>query len=140
MPRVELMDWETARALAAPIRMQVFVEEQRVPADIELDEHDAQSIHAIAYDARGGAIATGRLLLDGHIGRMAVLKQWRGRGVGGSLLEKLIDRARQRGDGVVVLSAQTHALAFYRSHGFVEEGEAYAEAGIMHQQMRRTLR
>ena len=76
---------------------------------------------------------------DGHIGRMAVLKDWRGRGVGGAILEALIAAARERGDEEAALSAQTHALEFYRRHGFVEEGEVYPDAGIPHQLMRRKL-
>ena len=84
-------------------------------------------------------MATGRLLPDGHIGRMAVLKGWRGRGIGGQILARLVDRARSRGDLEVVLSAQVQALAFYRAHGFVEEGAEYMDAGIPHRTMRRSL-
>ena len=107
-----------ARALAAPIRFAVFVEEQGVPREIELDEMDAACIHALAY-LDGKAIGTGRLLPDGHIGRMAVLKEWRGHGVGSRILNALVEQARRRGDREVALSAQVHALAFYRAHGFV---------------------
>ena len=136
--RVELLPWERARAHAAPIRFTVFVEEQRVPAEIELDEMDAKSLHAVAFYG-GDPIATGRLLPDGHIGRMAVLQAWRGRGIGGRILAKLMDAARARGDREVVLSAQVHATAFYRAHGFVEEGGEYMDAGIPHVDMRRAL-
>ena len=139
MIRIELLSWDRARAAAAQIRLQVFVEEQRVPADIEMDEHDAVCIHALAYDDAGRVIGTGRLLPDGHIGRMAVTKAWRGQGAGGMILERLVEQAKLRGDQAVVLSAQVHAARFYRGHGFVEEGEAYLEAGIKHQQMRRSL-
>jgi predicted GNAT family N-acyltransferase len=138
MARIELMTWEQARADASPIRFTVFCEEQGVPLEIELDDQDAVSIHAIAYEG-GQAVATGRLLPDGHIGRMAVLKDWRGRGIGGLMLTRLIERARQRGDREVVLSAQIHAAAFYAAHGFVAHGEEYMEAGIRHQEMRRRL-
>ena len=139
MLRIELLSWSEARAEAMPIRFAVFVEEQKVPAKIELDEHDAVCMHALARSGDGTAIGTGRLLPDGHIGRMAVLKPWRGQGVGAALLEHLIDAARQRGDDEVVLSAQTHATGFYRKHGFREEGAVYDEAGIAHQDMRRAL-
>ncbi|HVL36213.1 MAG TPA: GNAT family N-acetyltransferase [Burkholderiales bacterium] len=138
MPTLELLPWEAARAHAAPIRFAVFVEEQNVPAHIELDALDAASLHAVVF-AEGRAIATGRLLPDGHIGRMAVLKAWRGRGIGGLLLERLVDEARRRGHREVVLAAQVHAAPFYRAHGFVEEGEEYLEAGIAHRDMRRPL-
>jgi len=138
MARIEIMDWETARAHASPIRFTVFCEEQGVPRDIELDEHDALSVHAVVFD-QGKPVATGRLLLDGHIGRMAVLKEWRNRGLGGLMLERLIEKARERGDRQIVLSAQVHAVPFYRAHGFVPRGSEYMEAGIRHQEMIRRL-
>ena len=139
MVRIELMSWEEARAKASPIRFTVFVEEQRVPIEIEWDDQDAESLHVLAYSGAGDAIATGRLLPDGHIGRMAVLKEWRGKGVGGAILERLIGVARERGDKEIELFAQTHALEFYRRHGFAEHGEVFEEAGIPHQAMRKTL-
>jgi predicted GNAT family N-acyltransferase len=132
------MSWEDARAHASPIRFQVFVEEQGVPLEIELDEHDAASLHALAFEGET-PVATGRLLPDGHIGRMAVLAAWRGRGIGALLLKSLVEKARERGDAQVALSAQVHAVRFYRRHGFVEEGGQYVEAGIPHQAMRRAL-
>ncbi len=132
------MDWEKAQPLASPIRFEVFVREQRVPPEIELDAQDAVSLHAISF-IENKAVATGRLLPDGHIGRMAVLKAWRGRGVGGQMLARLVEAARQRGDRQVALSAQVHAVGFYRSHGFRPVGEVYQEAGIDHQAMVRDL-
>ena len=134
----ETMGWDQARADAAPIRFAVFVEEQKVPAEIELDEHDAACLHAIAR-SEGRPVGTGRLLPDGHIGRMAVLKAWRGQGVGAAMLTVLIDAARARGDRAVALSAQTHALGVYRRFGFTNEGPEYIEAGIPHQAMRRVF-
>ncbi|TAK37760.1 MAG: GNAT family N-acetyltransferase [Betaproteobacteria bacterium] len=137
--RIELVDWERAREAASRIRFVVFVEEQRVPLAMELDAFDPQCLHALAYAPGGEAVATGRLLPDAHIGRMAVLKAWRGQGVGGAILERLVAAARARGEREVALSAQTHALAFYRRHGFSAEGETYLDAGIPHQTMRRPL-
>lgn len=139
MVRIELMSWDEAREKASPIRFTVFVEEQCVPIEIEWDDQDAKSLHALAYSGAGDAVATGRLLPDGHIGRMAVLKEWRGKGVGGAILEHLIGVARARGDQEIELFAQTHALAFYRSHGFAEAGPIFEEAGIPHQAMRKKL-
>jgi predicted GNAT family N-acyltransferase len=138
MARIELMPWESARAQASAIRLAVFVEEQGVPREIEMDEADAQCIHALAFEG-GAAVGTGRLLPDGHIGRMAILKPWRGRGIGAAILESLIEAARRRGDRKIVLSAQVHAVEFYRGHGFQPEGEVYDEAGIAHQEMIRLL-
>lgn len=132
------MGWDEAKAEAGPIRFAVFVDEQKVPLEMELDEHDAVCVHVIAR-ADGKAVGTGRLLPDGHIGRMAVLKSWRGRGVGAAMLKVLLAAARERGDKEVVLSAQTHALDFYRKHGFVSEGPVYPDCGISHQDMRKKL-
>ena len=138
MVTTQTLGWEDAKAEAGPIRFAVFVDEQRVPAEIELDEHDAACLHVIARAGRE-AVGTGRLLPDGHIGRMAVLKAWRGRGVGAAMLETLIEAAARRGDKEIVLSAQIHALGFYRRHGFVSEGPEYLDAGIPHQDMRKRL-
>ncbi|MSQ55313.1 MAG: GNAT family N-acetyltransferase [Betaproteobacteria bacterium] len=139
MQTIKLLSWKEAREDAAPIRFEVFVEEQGVPRDIELDEHDETSLHAVAFED-DAAVATGRLLPDGHIGRMAVLAAWRGRGVGSRILLQLIDAARARGDAHVALSAQVQAVPFYRNHGFIEEGEEYLDAGIRHRAMRLELR
>lgn len=138
-PKIELGDWRQLAGVAAPIRHAVFVDEQKVAAELELDEWDAQSLHALARDAQGLAVGTGRLLPDGHIGRMAVLPQARGTGVGTALLRALMDAARERGHAEVVLNAQTHAIPFYRRLGFVEEGEVFDDAGIPHVAMRRRL-
>ena len=132
------MSWERARQLASRIRFQVFVREQRVPAEIELDDMDAPSLHAIAFENEK-AIGTGRLLPDGHIGRMAILKEWRRRGIGAAILKALIDAAERRGDREIALSAQLHAVEFYRTHGFEPVGDVYEEAGIPHQAMVRAL-
>lgn len=138
MLRIALLDWEAARADASRIRTLVFVEEQGVPVDIEMDDKDAACVHALAY-VEGRAVGTGRLLPDGHIGRMAVLKDCRARGVGGAILAGLLAEAQRRGIREAVLSAQTHALGFYRKHGFREAGPIFEEAGIPHQEMRRGL-
>jgi predicted GNAT family N-acyltransferase len=139
MFRIELMGWDKAQPIAGPIRFAIFVGEQNVPPGIELDELDARCLHAIAFDPDGKAIGTGRLLPDGHIGRMAVVKEWRRQGVGAEILEALVAEAARRGHAEVVLSAQLQAAEFYRSHGFVAEGKVYQEAGILHQAMRRVL-
>ncbi len=137
--RVELGAWDKQANEATPIRHEVFVQEQGVPAEIELDEWDPLSLHAIARDGHGRAIGTGRLLPDGHIGRMAVLKAARGSGAGTAILQALMDAARARGLREVVLNAQTHAAPFYRRLGFVEEGDVFDDTGIPHIAMRRAL-
>lgn len=136
---VEVRGWDEAEARVMPVRTEVFIVEQGVPEEIERDAFDAVCRHAIARDAEGRVVATGRLLPDGHIGRMAVLRAARGAGVGGAVLQALIAEAARRGLREVALNAQTHALAFYRRHGFEAVGEVFMEAGIPHRAMRRTV-
>jgi predicted GNAT family N-acyltransferase len=137
--RLELADWSTLQASAAPIRLEVFVHEQHVPLEEEIDALDAVCMHAVAFDGDGRALATGRLLPDGHIGRMAVLKGARGKGLGSAVLQTLVQQAQKKGFVEVVLSAQTHAQAFYARHGFVPEGVEYLDANIPHILMRKVL-
>ena len=137
---MQLMTWQEAQPVAAPIRFAIFVGEQKVPAGIELDDIDEKCMHAVAFDEAGKAIGTGRLLPEGKIGRMAVVKEWRRRGVGADLLEALVGEARRRGFAEVRLSAQLQAAEFYRAHGFVAEGKVYEEAGILHQAMHKSLK
>jgi predicted GNAT family N-acyltransferase len=139
MVSVQIRSWRDAALEAARIRELVFVREQAVPAEIELDEWDDRCDHALAFTPNGAAIGTGRLLPDGHIGRMAVLREWRGRGVGAALMTALIDRARSRGMSRVLLNAQTHAASFYARFGFTAFGSEFMEAGIPHIAMERTL-
>ncbi|NJN40711.1 MAG: GNAT family N-acetyltransferase [Gammaproteobacteria bacterium] len=129
---VRIESWPAAREAACRVRYTVFVEEQQVPPEIELDEWDAASEHAIATDASGRAIATGRLLPDGHIGRMAVLRDWRGCGVGAAVLAALLARAGELGIRDAILNAQTHARGFYARFGFAQTGAEFMEAGIPH--------
>lgn len=136
---IRILPWQSARAEAQRVRETVFVVEQGVPPEIELDEWDERCDHALAYDAGGHVIGTGRLLPDGHVGRMAVLREARGQGVGARLLEALIERARSRGMGRVVLNAQAHAVPFYARFGFAVEGATFMEAGIPHVTMARDL-
>lgn len=146
-PLIELLPWESARTLVAPVRFRVFVQEQNVPAEIEIDAMDPLCVHALARGVDGRVIGTGRLLpstteqgrATAHIGRMAVLAEHRGQGVGAQLLSALSDAARQRGDLQVALSAQVHALAFYLRFGFLPEGPEYMDAGISHRAMRKAL-
>ena len=137
---VRLTDWGRDREALARVRRIVFIEEQRVPENLEWDDVDPACVHALAESAEDGAIGCGRLLPDGHIGRMAVLADWRGRGVGDALLTRLVAAARERGHARVILNAQVRAMPFYARHGFAAEGEPFDEAGIAHQVMTRALR
>lgn len=136
--KVKTATWPDDAATLKAIRFEVFVGEQGVPAESEIDDNDPLSIHAIAW-SDGQAAACGRLLPDGHIGRMAVRKPWRGQGVGALVMQHLMERARQRGDREVVLSAQTHAMGFYEKFGFVAEGDEYLDCDIPHRDMRKVL-
>jgi YbgC/YbaW family acyl-CoA thioester hydrolase len=144
-PMVELRvgDWASLGLHAQAIRASVFVEEQRIPIEMEWDEHDAQCLHAVAFNRFGLPLATGRLLQAGpavaRIGRMAVIQPVRGSGVGRMVLDALMHAARQRGDREVRLHAQTSAQAFYVGAGFTGVGAVFDEAGIPHVEMVRAL-
>jgi predicted GNAT family N-acyltransferase len=137
--RVRRADWERDRESIRRIRENVFVHEQKVPPELEWDGLDEGCLHVLAEDLAGAPIGTGRLLPDGHIGRMAVLSRWRRSGVGGKLLTELMNAAQERGFVHVVLNAQINAMEFYRRHGFAPEGEEFLDAGISHRRMRRRL-
>ncbi len=139
MVRVQLGSWSDLRDLAGAIRFEVFVEEQQVPIAEELDAMDAECLHALAFNQQGVAVATGRLLPDGHIGRMAVRLSERGKGVGAAVLQALVESAQTRGFKEVVLGAQLHAKGFYLKQGFVEFGDVFLDANIEHVMMRKRL-
>ena len=128
-------DWDSLRDHAQSLRVEVFVVEQGVPVELEWDEADEVSTHAVAYDEAGQVVATGRLLPDGHIGRMAVRKSARGQGIGSEVLAALLQEAKHRQFHVLVLHAQTHAADFYTKHGFQIDGDEFVEAGIPHRRM-----
>ena len=134
-----LTDWAHDAPKLAAIRRTVFIDEQGVPEALEWDADDAGAVHLLAVDGEGRAIACARLLPDGHLGRMAVLPAWRGRGVGRALLATALDAARGRGHAMLRLSAQTHAAGFYARAGFVAVGSEYEEAGIPHVAMQKDL-
>lgn len=131
--------WTRDAVLLQDVRRRVFIEEQGVPELLEWDEWDPVALHVLALDSRGLAIGTGRLMPDARIGRMAVLGHWRKRGVGGALLDALLDAAAARGMREVMLNAQTHALGFYARRGFVAEAAPFEDAGIPHRRMRLRL-
>ncbi len=139
---VKLVESEDERRAAYAVRVRVFVHEQGVPYEEELDEEDETATHAIAIlDGKG--VGTGRLVRDGvreaRIGRMAVDMEWCGRGVGGRILDVLEEAARALGMAEAVLHAQTYVQGFYASHGYAEEGNVFLEVGIEHVRMRKRL-
>ncbi len=139
---VRLVRTAEERRAAFDIRMRVFVQEQGVPAEEEMDAHDATATHVIALMGQE-ALGTGRLICtesgEAKIGRMAVDGSWRRKGIGGRILSSLEEEARRQGMREAVLYAQTYVKGFYAAHGYVEEGEVFLEVDIEHVKMRKRL-
>lgn len=140
---VQVGTWPVLGTDARPIRQAVFVQEQRIAAELEWDGADPDCLHAVAYNRLGQALGTGRLLEHvpgtAKIGRMAVLQAARGTGVGQQVLDALMRAGRQQGYRQVLLHAQASATGFYRRAGFVPRGAPFEEAGIAHQEMLKAL-
>ena len=143
MVEVRTGGWDALGRDAGAIRTEVFVDEQKIPAEMEWDDADAGGVHAVAYNHLGAALATGRLLEHvpgvAKIGRMAVRQTVRGSSVGRAVLEALLRAARQRGDREAILHAQMSAAPFYTRAGFTTRGPVFEEAGIPHVEMVRAL-
>ena len=135
--------WDSLGDGAGKVRRDVFIEEQRIPKELEWDEHDATAVHAVARNRLGQAVATGRLVTEapgvGRIGRMAVHRTLRSGGHGAAVLRALEAAAAARGDREVTLHAQRSAEAFYARLGYLPYGDPFEEAGIAHIEMRRKL-
>jgi len=136
-------DWDELGQVARALREEVFVAEQKIPADLEWDAADADAIHAVAFNRFGLPLATGRLILQqdrpARIGRMATSRLVRNSGVGRQVLDALSAAAQSRGARELLLHAQTSAQNFYLRAGFTPRGEVFEEAGIPHVEMRRSL-
>ncbi len=133
--KITQVTWSQAQNDLRGIRTEVFIDEQYVPIDLEWDGLDQTAQHLLAMDYANTPIACARLLGDGSIGRMAVLKTWRGRGVGSALLSRAIDIHQQQGVQIIKLSAQMHAITFYEYAGFVVCSQPYLDANILHVDM-----
>jgi YbgC/YbaW family acyl-CoA thioester hydrolase len=140
---IQVGTWAELGTGAAQLRVEVFVNEQGVPLEMECDTADVDAIHAVASNRLGQVLATGRLLAPalgvGKIGRMAVKRVMRGSGLGRDMLEVLCNASARRGDQEVVLNAQRSAEGFYRKAGFICRGEPFDEAGIPHIAMSKQL-
>jgi len=145
-------DWATLAAHALPVRLRVFVQEQQVPVEMEVDEWDAWALHAVVFGEEGSALATGRLVSKksggdfkptlsdtakslGRIGRVAVLASHRGQGLGVLVMKTLIQAANDQRLSRLTLHAQQQATPFYETFGFRVVGEVFEEAGIPHVEM-----
>jgi len=139
---VKLVATQEELDTAMAIRYRVFVQEQGVPPEEEMDEADATATHVLAL-LDGRAVGTGRVVRlpsgEAKIGRMAVEQEWRRRGVGSSLLTFVEEQALLQGMARAVLDAQTYVKAFYANHGYRDEGEVFMEAGIEHVRMSKLL-
>lgn len=142
MVQLHVGHWHELQKLAGPLRTEVFVDEQKVPAEMEWDEADATALHCVLVNRMGMPLATGRLLEHapgvGRIGRMAVKKPMRGSDLGARVLHALMEAARARGDRQVLLHAQCSAEGFYRRAGFSPRGSVFEEAGMAHVEMVRS--
>lgn len=137
--QIKTGSWQALENQATEIRYQVFVQEQHVPLSLEMDGFDHKCTHVVIGDQYDIPVATARLLPNDHIGRMAVLAPHRGQGLGGLLLQALIQIALMRDSKTVFLSAQLHALPFYNKYGFRAYGELYEDANMPHRMMQKQL-
>jgi predicted GNAT family N-acyltransferase len=136
---IRRVTWEDAGAAIRAVREAVFVREQGVPLDLEMDGLDAACVQVLALTTAADPVGTARLAADGKIGRMAVVSHWRGHGVGSALVRALVGIAVDLGLSRAHLAAQVHAVPFYERHGFEVEGAVFLEAGIAHCRMVRIL-
>ena len=134
--QVRLADWQHDNADLRRIREAVFIAEQSVPPELEWDSDDAEAVHFLALES-GYPIGTARLLTDGQIGRVSVLRDWRGMNVGDALMRAVIAEAERRGLTEQKLTAQVHATSFYERLGFTVVSAEFLEAGIPHVDMLR---
>lgn len=136
---VTAASWQSDRAALMQVRRCVFIDEQQVPEALEWDDDDAICTHVLAWNSKRDAVGTARLHPSGRVGRVAVLKEHRGGGVGKLLMVTLISLARREGIERLVLHSQVQALGFYRRLEFTPFGEEFLEAGIAHIEMQLTL-
>ena len=137
---VRVVEWSKEHQSLSAIRHEVFVVEQKVPEELEMDGIDGECVQVLAEDVEGNAIGTARLMPEGRIGRVAVLKLWRRCGVGAGLMVKLEEEAVRKGMPKLELHAQVNQIPFYESLGYtVADGEEFLDAGIVHRQMKKKL-
>ena len=134
MFRVQSGHWDKLEQDAKFIRKQVFIIEQNIPEEEEWDDQDMISDHFVVYD-QDQPIATARLLQNNSVGRVAVLKAYRGQGIGRMIMLEIIQQAHQQDRKFLQLSSQVHAISFYEKLGFSIQGDAYDECGIPHIKM-----
>lgn len=132
---LKLTRWDKDKESLSKIRRTVFIEEQQVPEELEWDNDDETCVHILVTNSNNIPIATARMKMNGHIGRMAVLKDYRNTGIGSDMLKELIDFAQTIKIKSVYLNAQKSAIAFYEIHGFRTTSDEFMDAGIPHKSM-----
>ncbi|WP_305843406.1 GNAT family N-acetyltransferase [Photobacterium leiognathi] len=139
MVEIKIVAFDDAhRGLIRTVRDQVFIQEQHIDPEIEFDDLDSEAVHVLVMDGEQ-PLGTGRILANGHIGRIAIMKAARGQGLGAKVVQALVEYAQQQGYPRVDLGAQTHAVDFYRRLGFMPYGDEFMEANIPHQAMEQML-
>lgn len=139
MSEIQMVAYDTAHSPHIQrIRELVFIEEQGVPLVLEFDGLDEAALQLLVM-VDGQYVGTGRMLDDGHIGRIAILADFRGLGLGAKMVQALVDEAARLGYPRVYLGAQTQALGFYAKLGFTTYGEEFMDAGIPHLSMEQSL-
>jgi predicted GNAT family N-acyltransferase len=136
--QIQQTTWQNDKELLSNIRYQVFVDEQKVPIELEIDDDDPLASHVLCL-VDGQPVGTGRILLDGHIGRLAVLKAHRKQGYGNKILDHLELIAQEHGLTQVFLNAQVSAIPFYEKRGYKIISDVFDDAGIPHQTMQKKL-
>jgi predicted GNAT family N-acyltransferase len=134
-PNLNIVSWQQAEVSLRQIREQVFMQEQSVPAELEWDGLDAEAKHLLLNIGQQ-PVACARLLPTQHLGRMAVLPEWRGKGLGRRLMQYAIDYAQHHAWHAIHISAQIQVQGFYQRFGFAVTSEPYLDAGIWHCDMR----
>jgi predicted GNAT family N-acyltransferase len=139
---VRLAESPQERQQALEIRQQVFVEEQGVPAHLEVDEHDGAAVHWLAFQ-EGRAVATARLVryspMQAKVGRVAVLPAWRSAGLGRQVMNEIHRWVGDQPFQEILLDAQVKVIAFYEKLGYQAQGDVFEECGILHKRMVRWL-
>ncbi|WP_336938810.1 GNAT family N-acetyltransferase [Acinetobacter modestus] len=138
MYRIKQGHWDQLQQDAKLIRTQVFICEQGITEADEWDDQDLISQHSVIYD-QDQPIATARLLENNSVGRVAVLKAYRGQGLGQMIMLEIIRYAQKQRRSVLTLSSQVHAISFYEKLGFTVQGNSYDECGIPHIEMTMSL-
>lgn len=138
--KIHQVQWHSHRDDLCSVRHRVFVQEQNVPSDKEVDKLDPDSVHFLAVDSEGQPIGTARVLSDGHIGRIAVILERRGQGIGRAITQSAIEHLQDQGIEAALLNAQLTVVEFYKKLGFEICGDEFEECGIQHRPMRKPLK